>query len=246
MSRFFTPTLRITLSILGTTIGLVLAAHALGLLADAANSELQRAQAAAHVRPVQLLALIGFLGVAGLFAYYFVLSHALKEFDPSNVIPDRVKTAFDTLAEGVVIMDQRGRIVLANTAFLDVVGKRLDTLVGTSAGRLPATDWETGNALDEGPWQQVCRTGKTRIGASLGLMTATGERRRFIVNVGPIMDDKGHARGAIATFDDVTELDKKNRELAVAVSQLQDFSAHLEDRVQERTTEAEQAASEAR
>ena len=40
-----------------------------------------------------------------------------------------------------------------------------------------------------------------------------GEGQIFMVNAAPVLDGWGRAKGAIATFDDVTALEQKTREL---------------------------------
>ena len=59
---------------------------------------------------------VGFIGFAGLAGYYFILKRSLRELDPSRAIPERVKAAFDTLAEGVLILDEQEFVLLANDA----------------------------------------------------------------------------------------------------------------------------------
>src|SRR5687767_11445531 len=64
-----------------------------------------------------VLGLIGFVAVAGFCGYTFYLKRMLRHLDPSAVIPDRVKTMLNTLAEGVLVLDKSERVVLANEAF---------------------------------------------------------------------------------------------------------------------------------
>src|SRR5687768_9712760 len=59
-----------------------------------------------------LFALIGFVAVSGFIAYVVYLKKMLQHLDPSAVIPDRVKTMLNTLAEGVLVMDKQERVVL--------------------------------------------------------------------------------------------------------------------------------------
>ena len=71
-----------------------------------------------------LLMFVGFIGGAGFTGYYLVLHRALRELDPGRAIPERVKTAFDTLAEGVLIMDDEERVLMTNRAFSEkILGK---------------------------------------------------------------------------------------------------------------------------
>ena len=195
--------------------------------------------------PKSLVVLIAFIGVCEFAGYFVLLRRTLREIDPSNVIPERIRTAFDTMAEGILVVDEKGTIVLVNNAFQSAFKDRGRTLIGARANALGCTDWESGALLADAPWERASRTGQRQTGASVCLEVADGIRRRFVVNAGPILDRKRRVRGSIATFNDVTELDQKNEALASVVSQLQDFSARLEERVAERTVEAEQAAAQA-
>jgi PAS domain-containing protein len=65
--------------------------------------------------PVAPLALC--LAALCTLAFHMYLKRMLRHLDPSNAIPARVRTAFDTLAEGLLVLDPKGQIVLANKAF---------------------------------------------------------------------------------------------------------------------------------
>src|SRR5688572_28687567 len=64
-----------------------------------------------------LLRLTLFVAAAGFLAYLIYLRRSLQYLDPAAVIPERVKAMLDTLAEGVLVLDDQQRIVLANNAF---------------------------------------------------------------------------------------------------------------------------------
>ena len=69
------------------------------------------------------LLLLIFIGASGFGMYYLFLKRALHYLDPASVIPERVKTAMDVLSEGVLILDKKGRIVLANSSFSKKTGR---------------------------------------------------------------------------------------------------------------------------
>src|SRR5438876_1212199 len=53
--------------------------------------------------------------LAGSFVlFWFYLSRMLTMLDPSSVIPGRMQLLMDTLVEGMVILDENERIVMAN------------------------------------------------------------------------------------------------------------------------------------
>ena len=59
-----------------------------------------------------------FLGISGYLR--LVLRHA----DDRKVVPERVRAALNTIAEGVLVLDREQRIALANDAFARKIGNR--------------------------------------------------------------------------------------------------------------------------
>ncbi|MDJ0927011.1 MAG: diguanylate cyclase [Gammaproteobacteria bacterium] len=175
-----------------------------------------------------LLGLVGFVALAGFLGYFVFLRRALRELDPTNVIPERVKVAFDSLAEGVLIMDEDERIVMANEAFGRCIENDSTPLTGKKTSALNWRNLQMGDGSNEFPWQRAIREGKKQIGLPLSIRTAEGEMRTFMVNGAPITDAKNNVRGALATFDDVTDLEKKNSELRVALKQLETSQSEVQ------------------
>ena len=68
------------------------------------------------------LQMIAFVVGCSFFAFYFYLGRVLRQLDPSRAIPERVRSAFDTMAESLLVVDNKGYIVLANQAFASLVG----------------------------------------------------------------------------------------------------------------------------
>lgn len=163
-------------------------------------------------------ALMLFVGLIGIFAYRLFMKRALKELDPSAAIPERVRNAFNALAEGVLIIDENRNIVLANAAFQQQTGVDWNEIVGHSASML---GWEGQQKDSDMPWDGIFEDGNTRTGIRLLLNTADGQERIFMVNCVAISDDDGKPRGALATFDDVSELEEKNSKLRKMLKALQ-------------------------
>ena len=87
-----------------------------------------------------------FMGGGCFLVFYFYLGKVLSLLDPSKAVPARVRAALDTMAEGLLVLDKRQHIVLANLAFARMLGKTSDELVGFKAGDLP---WEDGNGKQD-------------------------------------------------------------------------------------------------
>jgi signal transduction histidine kinase/CheY-like chemotaxis protein len=126
----------------------------------------------------------------------------------SGGISNRVSETLNTIAEGVLLLDRDQRIVLANDAFARKVGRPAAQLEGC-----PASDLRWKGSGGDYPWARTLREGSTRIGQILGLLTPRRRLRKLSVNTAPIQDDQGVCRGALATFDDLTPVERKNRQL---------------------------------
>ena len=167
---------------------------------------------------IRLLVLVGGLGFA---SYWIYMRRTLKHLDPSAVIPTRVQAALDVMSEGVLLLDPSGRIVLANTAFTDRLGKTAEALLGT---QLSALDWRSPTSdttQPEYPWWESIREGRTTTGTPLSIKVENGDVLHFAVNVSPVLDGWEKPKGAIATFDDVTELEQQKAALEEAMVELE-------------------------
>ena len=164
--------------------------------------------------PVRLVAA---LGIGSFVLFYFYLRRMLRHLDPSRSIPGRVRTAFDTLAEGLMVLDPRGRIVLANQAFMQVVGGHSDELVGKRASTLAWTNRAQARVhRDDTPWAASLKDARARHNVLLYLDSAQNGRRTFMVNCSPVPGAAGVPAGVLVSLDDVTELEEKEIELRLA------------------------------
>lgn len=170
-----------------------------------------------------ILTVILFVALAGSAAYWLFLKRALNELDPSAVVPDRVRTALDALAEGLVILDSSGRIVLANASFVKTIGESSQRLVGKRLSSLDWRDDEHRSFEDEAdlPWHDFIDGVEQPSSREIRLSTSTHEALTFAVNCSAISAPDGAVRGVVVTFDDLTELDKKNSDLERALERLE-------------------------
>ena len=162
-----------------------------------------------------------FVLVVGFYSFRFILKRTLKELNPSNVIPERVKSAFDTLTEGVLILDAQGQIVMANNAFCNITSIDFDRLLGKYASDLDwgrfsveqmKTDWVY-------PWLNTLKNGNPQTDAFL-TFNCLGEVRILSINCSPIMGGE-ECKGVLVTFDDVTELENNNQKLKNMLTELE-------------------------
>jgi diguanylate cyclase (GGDEF)-like protein/PAS domain S-box-containing protein len=166
------------------------------------------------VRIVAAFAFLAFL------AYAFLLRRALRHLDPSTVIPPRVKATLDLMAEGVLLIDREECIILANEAFALQSGLATSRLTGRSISKL---DWRVPGSLEPAqdlPWARALRESKSQQGVALALPSKHGTRMLMVTSA-PVGDADGPVRGAIATFDDITLLEDKSRQLEDALAELE-------------------------
>ncbi|MGI9487804.1 MAG: diguanylate cyclase domain-containing protein, partial [Geminicoccaceae bacterium] len=180
--------------------------------------------------PVALASLMGFIGVLGFAGYYFVLRRALRELDPSRVIPERVQAAFDTLAEGVIILDEREAILLANKSFCQTTSESSKALFGRKISDLRWRQWSETAAIGDNPWRLAIRDNQPATSIPMSLRLGSEDIRNFMVNATSIVDGKGVICGAIVTFDDVTALEQKNEDLIQSVRQLEQSKEEISQR----------------
>ncbi len=161
------------------------------------------------------LGMLLYVATACFIGYLFFLKRVLKHLDPLKVVPERVRRAFDTLSEGVLILNEEGQIVLANKAFCEQVGLHIMQLLGRKASELDWSVDSTDQALENRilPWQATLRNGKNRANGRLKYQFGDANPHIFNVKCTEILDDANLRKGALVTFDDITELEYKNFEL---------------------------------
>jgi diguanylate cyclase (GGDEF)-like protein len=181
------------------------------------------------------LKLILYVLLLGFFVYLAFMIRALRILDPSSVIPDRVNSAFDTLSEGIIILDEQEQIVLANKAFTEKLLRPAASFLGLKLSTLKWKD-SANNSFPlqhSYPWQKVLKTGKRLIGVPLMLASNDQNNFKFIINASPIQNSNSETEGVLITFDDVTELEKNHFELQEMVNRLETTQAHIEQQNKE-------------
>ena len=168
-------------------------------------------------RRASFASVIAFVALSGFFAFCFFLKRTLRELDPDAVIPERVKKALDTLAEGLLIVNRDGEIVFSNAEFAETAGIPAADLAGQNSYSLR---WhlEDSEVL---PWQNLLQGGEMPPGASIKLNTGYEQLSTFTVNATPIVAGADEIRGALITFNDITEVEIKNAELQNALNKLE-------------------------
>ena len=160
-----------------------------------------------------------FVAACGFLMNFAFLSKMLAYMSPSQAVPKRVRGTLDVLAEGIVVLDEDGRIVMPNRAFLDLIDIDREALIGTPLSRLPWQDEGRPVADGDLPWKAALAAERPIIGASLQLRSTPSDAHpdgliTLLVNSTPLDSDDRTGRGVIASFDDITPLETKKRQLS--------------------------------
>ncbi|MEH6579243.1 MAG: EAL domain-containing protein [Amphritea sp.] len=158
------------------------------------------------------LGLVLFMALMGFLSYLLFLKRTLSELNPDAVIPERVRKALDTLAEGLLIIDKDNNIIFSNTSFASKLSLSPQQLVGKHSSKL---EWKTVSDDDdtELPWLRVLAGQELPEGIKIRLKSVLEAAYTFSVNASSITTPSGEVRGVLVTFNDITEIEKKNEEL---------------------------------
>ena len=181
--------------------------------------------------PISILRVLAFVIAASMLGHFLYLRRVLQHLDPSHVIPERVRETLDSLAEGLLVLDPDERIVLANEAFAQTVGRPADKLQGHKVSELP---WSAGAEGEETPqpWEKSIRHGAVETGQVVKLGMGDAGERVFQVNSAPIRGGNGENRGALASFSDVTALEVRNAQLSQTLVKLKVSSDQITEQNQ--------------
>ena len=169
-----------------------------------------------------------FISGAGSLIFSLYMRRALQHLDPASVIPDRVQGAFDALAEGVVVLDTKGRVMMANKAFQKLHADAADVRPGVALSSVAWLASSLQRDLQAHPWARALSERKANTGHTLQVAAGTDQARQLVVNCAPIADPSGEVRGCIATFDDITELHLSNAQLRAAMGELSASKTEIE------------------
>ena len=169
-----------------------------------------------------------FISGAGSLIFSLYMRRALQHLDPASVIPDRVQGAFDALAEGVVVLDTKGRVMMANKAFQKLHADAADVRPGVVLSSVAWLASSLQRDLQAHPWARALSERKANTGYTLQLAAGTEQARQLVVNCSPITDNGDQVRGCIATFDDITELHRSNAQLRVTMGELSASKTEIE------------------
>jgi diguanylate cyclase (GGDEF)-like protein len=175
-----------------------------------------------------LVLLIVALGGGSFVMFSLYLRRVLEHLDPSAVIPERVRVAFDAFAEGVMIVDPGGRIVLANTTLRGWMGRGDVSIYGRTVQDIPGLKSALPGDPKEYPWMRAMATRTPLKGEHVELAQDGVEAIKATISCSPVFDGRRSVRGCIVTFDDITELERLNGKLMASIEELNESKVHIE------------------
>ena len=171
----------------------------------------------AGILQTPLVLLLAFCATLSFLGFHVYLSRVLRHLDPAKAIPGRVRSALDSLAGGLLVIDQKQQVVLANEAFVKLLGQTNEQLLGTPVA---AIAWLDGAgqplAVGSAPWTEVLLSGGVHRNERLRLRAADGRDRTFIVNCSPVLGAGTRPGGVLISLEDITLLEESRVELRSA------------------------------
>jgi len=107
--------LRLTTGLVILMIGMLLAGEAIGYQLE------------------NLAGIITAITVLGISIALIIIARTHNHIDLAAIAPTLLKSTLDALTEGIVLIDKKERIVIANRAFADIVGTTPAVLKGTTS-----------------------------------------------------------------------------------------------------------------
>lgn len=147
---------------------------------------------------------------ASFVIFNLILYRTLKQLDPRGAVPHHVREAFDHMAEGLIIMDRHGAIMMANSKFGRLVGIEPEDLTGQNCSQFPWLESE------ELPWEIAVRMQASVSNLTLQIVDQQEVLRTFSVSAAPVFSGSRSCRGVMVTFDDITSLEEHKLELIEA------------------------------
>jgi diguanylate cyclase (GGDEF)-like protein len=185
-----------------------------------------------------LMQMLIFIGIAGWLVFGLYMRRALQHLDPASVVPERVQGAFDAMAEGVVVLDARARVLLSNKAFRALHPELAHVPTGSSLAALPWLAAAFGPDTSQHPWMRAMTERTPNAGTAVEAGHGD-DKRQLMFNAAPISDVGGAVRGCMVTVSDLSALHRSNEALREALEAL----AASKEEVERKNDELERLAT---
>jgi len=127
----------------------------------------------------------------------------------------KARAIVESLVEGVIFVDNQGRLQSANDAARQLLGERIVELGGPFPHQLVDVLGSDGKVLmeEERPVWKALRKGERVSGLELGIPNPGGRITWLIANAQPVRERTGHLLGVVASYIDITERKRAQQEL---------------------------------
>jgi PAS domain S-box-containing protein len=156
-----------------------------------------------------------------------------KPVEISFVSSDTFREIFHTSAEGIIMIDESGKILLANPVAEKLFGYVSDTLVGCSLEQLLPERYRSRHLGFRGQFNQNPSPRRMGIGRDLQALRLDGSE--FPVEISLSYSRMNDQMLSIAFITDISERKKAEVALKKSEEQLIEYAAELEKKVQSRT-----------
>lgn len=170
--------------------------------------------------------------VAASIAHWAIARFASGRTFARLILPIRLHETLNTIPDGLMLVDDQDRIVMANDVFLKSIGMRQREVVGRTAKSLP---WECSKSAsqDEMPWTPASRSHQPRGEQLMRFRTPDGNTRFFSINSSPLKTDQDGCQGAMVTLRDVTQIESRRQEVQQMMVMLRSSRDHISSRNRE-------------
>ncbi len=159
--------------------------------------------------------------VFNLLVFALILRRSLSVLDTTKVVPTRVRNTLNTIPDGVVIVDAEGRIIVANDAFQNSAGRKVQELIGSRLETIPFTPMDS--VL---PWADLEKPNKAKNGIKAFLRLPEGDRF-FTIGCSPIFDAQERHAGNLVSFQDITVLEHQKLKIECTLKELGESKEQL-------------------
>jgi PAS domain S-box-containing protein len=139
---------------------------------------------------------------------------------------ERLQRIVETAAVGILILDRRGRAVLANAAMEQIAGVGRERWEAKRGGAPPFHLLTVGGApppRKANPFAVVRRSGRPVYGAEFSVVRPDGGWAVVSVSAAPLHDEAGRFDGVVLIVHDVTERHRAEQELRKAIAVRNEF-----------------------
>lgn len=174
----------------------------------------------ANIKFALMLLLLGVLAgllIATLRASQNFQQRKLKTEKALHQSEELLRSVFETVAEGIYIVDQHGRMTFANRGMEQILGMPREQIAQRS---FDDEAWQITTAEgepfpdDEQPYNIVMRTGQPVYDVEQAIARPDGRRIVVSINAAPLLDANGAVIGEVATLSDVTARKRSEQALA--------------------------------